>query len=252
MGPGAGVDHHNPGICRHVPQPRLAGAGIASVLGNLQPLLAVGLAIPLLGERLTGGKLAALGLGTLGVVVIALPSLRGPAASGISGPALALGASVFLALGSVIAKRMGRDVDLLVVTAWQLIVGGVPLLAISGLAERGDWLALNPWFVAVLAFLVIAETASPTPMWYWLLRREEVGRLSLFLFLVPVLGVFTAAAVFGERITGVEVVGIAILIGGIAIAAITRRPEEMPLYHFCSVCPCGCEPTPNLGELSTA
>ena len=79
--------------------PGLAGAAIASVLGNSQPIFAVALAVPLLGERMTPGKQVALVLGTLGVILIATAS---SGAYGLAGPALALGASLSLAIGSVI------------------------------------------------------------------------------------------------------------------------------------------------------
>jgi O-acetylserine/cysteine efflux transporter len=212
--------------------PGLAGAGIASVLGNSQPIFAVALAVPLLGERLTPGKQAALVLGTMGVILIALPSIASSGVRGVAGPALALGASLSLAVGSVIAKRMGPEVDLLSVSAWQLIAGSLPLLVVSGVAESGPWMSFDPRFLGILAFLAIAETAVPTPLWYWLLRKDEVGRLSLFLFLVPVLGLLIAAAVFGERVNLLEVVGIAATLMGIGIAAFSS-----PTARGCA---CGC------------
>jgi O-acetylserine/cysteine efflux transporter len=209
--------------------PGLAGAGIASVLGNSQPIFAVALAVPLLGERMTPGKQMALVLGTLGVILIATAS---SGANGIAGPALALGASLSLAIGSVIAKRMGPDVDLLAVSAWQLIAGSLPLLVVSGVAEHGPWINLDPGFLGILAFLAIAETALPTPLWYWLLRKDEVGRLSLFLFLVPVLGVLIAAAVFGERVGALEAVGIGATVVAIGVAAFNSAAARG--------CACGC------------
>lgn len=212
--------------------PGLTGAGIASVLGNSQPIFAVALAVPLLGERLTTGKQLALALGTLGVVLIALPAIRSSGVDGIAGPALALAASLSLAIGSVIAKRMGPDVDLLAVSAWQLIVGSLPLVLASTLTDHGPWISFDPRFLGILAFLAVAETALPTPLWYWLLRRDEVGRLSLFLFLVPVLGLLLAAMLFGERVGTLEIAGIGATVVAIGIAAFNS-----PAARGCA---CGC------------
>ncbi len=117
--------------------PGRTGAGIASVLGNTQPIVALVLAAVILHERLDRTKVFALGAGALGVFLIAYPELSGQSAYGISGPALALGASLALAVGSIVAKRMGDQVDLINVTAWQLLVGGVPLLALSALFDPG-------------------------------------------------------------------------------------------------------------------
>ncbi|HEX7974570.1 MAG TPA: DMT family transporter, partial [Anaerolineales bacterium] len=54
--------------------PGFTGAGIASVLGNLQPLAALLLAAIFLGEPLTIPKMAALVLGSAGVILIAYPA----------------------------------------------------------------------------------------------------------------------------------------------------------------------------------
>ena len=214
--------------------PGLAGAGIASVLGNAQPIFAVALAVPLLGERMTPAKQAALIFGALGVILIALPSIATSRTNGIAGPALALGASLSLAVGSVIAKRMGPDVDLLGVSAWQLVVGSLPLFVVSGVVENGPWINFDPRFLGILAFLAIAETAVPTPLWYWLLRRDEVGRLSLFLFLVPVLGALVAALLFGERAGPLELLGIGLTVVAIGVAALSSAAARG--------CACGCIP----------
>ena len=213
--------------------PGLTGAGIASVLGNAQPLFAVALALPLLGEPLTGRKTAALVLGTVGMVLIGLPFIARSGAGGLLGPALALGASASLAIGSVVAQRMSSEVEVLAVSAWQLLVGSLPLVVASGLTERGPWLDFDPRFLGILGFLALAETALPTPLWYWLLRRDEVGRLSLFLFLVPVLGVLAATAFFGERVGALEVVGIVTATAGVALAAVSS-----PAARGCA---CGCQ-----------
>ena len=168
------------------------------------------------------------------MILIALQAILGTGANGIPGPALALGASLSLAIGSVIAKRMGRDVDLIAVSAWQLIVGSLPLLAICGLVEHCQWIIVDPRFLGILAFLAIAETALPTPLWYWLLQRDEVGRLSLFLFLVPMLGVLIASVVSGERVGILEMVGIGAAVAGIAVAALNSAAARGCACGSCS------------------
>ena len=191
--------------------PGRTGAGIASVLGNTQPIMALALAAAILHERLDRSKVIALGLGTLGVVLIAYPELSGPSAYGISGAALALGASVALAVGSIIAKRMGDKVDLINVTAWQLLVGGIPLLALSVLFEPGG-IVWDPRFIGLLALLGLVGTALPTPIWYWLLRGDEVGRLSLLLYLVPAAGLLIGTLVFAEPLSRLEIGGMVLVV----------------------------------------
>lgn len=212
--------------------PGRTGAGIASVLGNTQPIMAVALAVPLLGEPLTRWKLTTVGLGAVGVLLIAYPDLAGRDAHGISGPALALGASLALTIGSVVAKRMGDRRDLLAITAWQLLAGSLPLLALSSIVEPHAAVQWNLRFLAILAFLGIAGTALPTPLWYWLLQRDEVGHLTLFLFLVPAFGLGIAALAFGERLGLPELVGLSLILLGILMLGLAgnqpRVHESIP------------------------
>lgn len=197
--------------------PGRTGAGIASVLGNAQPLFAVALAAVFLRERVTLGKGIALVLGLAGVTLIAYPALAGGAAFSIAGPTLALAASAGSAAGSVIVKRM-RPRSLVATAGWQLVLGSVPLLVASTVVERGTQVIWNLMFVVLLLFLALVGTSLTTALWYWLLERSEVGRLTLFLFLTPVLGLGIAALVLGERVSIVESLGIAVIIAGIGVA----------------------------------
>ena len=206
--------------------PGRTGAGIASVLGNTQPIMALALAAAILHERLDRTKVFALGVGTMGVVLIAYPELSGPSAYGISGAALALGASVALAVGSIVAKQMGDQVDLINVTAWQLLIGGIPLLALSALFEPGG-IVWDPRFIGLLALLSLAGTALPTPIWYWLLRGDEVGRLSLLLYLVPAAGLLIGTLAFQEPLTPLEIGGMALVVLAGLVAGM-RTADEPP------------------------
>ena len=207
--------------------PGRTGAGIASVLGNTQPLFAVVLAALFLGERVTRGKLIALALGLAGVTLIAYPVLAGADAYGLSGALLALGAAGGTAAGTIIVKRAGLDRDVLGSAAWQLILGSLPLLAVSALVERDARVNWTGAFLGLLLFLALVGTSFATALWYWLLRREEVGRLTMFLFLVPLAGLGIAALVFGEQIGLVEALGALLTVAG--IFATLREPHTGPL-----------------------
>jgi drug/metabolite transporter (DMT)-like permease len=197
--------------------PGRTGAGVAAVLGNVQPVIVPGLAAILLGERMSTGKWVALLLGSAGVVLIATPTLAGP--SGVDGPLLALAASVGLAASSIIVKRMPPQLDVLSVTAWQLVIGSVPLLLLSAVLEPAPAISWNATFLGLLLFLALPGTAVANAVWYWLIRREDVGRLTMFFFLVPVLGLLLATAVFGEPIGLLEAIGVGLTFAGIGAVA---------------------------------
>ena len=212
--------------------PGRTGAGIASVLGNAQPLVVVVLAAIFVGERLTRGKSLALVLGLGGVTLIAYPALTGPGAYGFSGAVLALAASIGSAGGSIIVKRMGQMPSLLATTAWSLILGGMPLLLASSIAERSETTTWNITFVSQLLFLAIVGTALASAVWYWLVQRDDIGRLTMYLFLVPVVGLTIATLVFDEPIGVLEGIGVALTIAGIGAAVLESR-REVVAHHDC-------------------
>lgn len=191
------------------------GAGVASVLGNLQALFTVTLAVVFLGERWTHGKATALLLGLAGVTLIAYPAIVGPGASGLSGPALALAVSTGSAVSNILVKRLKFEADLLAVTAWQLIAGSLPLLAGSALMERGIPIRWTAGFILLLAFLALAGTSFVTAAWYRLILREDVGRLSIFFYLVSPFGLGIALLLFNEPLGLYEMAGIVLTLAGV-------------------------------------
>jgi len=199
--------------------PGRTGAGIASVLGNTSPLMVVGLAALFLHEPLTRSKMIALALAFAGVSLIAYPGLTGSQAYGVAGLLLPLVAAAGSAAESVIVKRADTRDGMLAVAGWQLSIGGVPLLAASVWLERGRPIAWSPAFAGLLLFLALVGTSFTTALWYWLVQRDEVSRLSVVLLLAPVLGLLLAAAVFGERIGVVEGAGIALAAAGTAVVS---------------------------------
>ena len=203
------------------------GAGLASVLGNTTPLFVIVLAAAFLGERITRSKAVALSLGLLGVMLTASPAFASPGRFGVLGDALPLLAAAGAAAESVLVKRLGLGADILRFTAWQLLLGGGSLLLVSAWLERGLAIAWTARFIGLLIFLALVGTAFATALWYWLLQRDEVGRLSLALFLAPVAGLLLAVAFFGERLRLVELLGVAVTVSGIGVVLLASpRPAH--------------------------
>jgi O-acetylserine/cysteine efflux transporter len=196
--------------------PAYTGAGIASVLGNIQPLLIVVLAALFLGERINLSKALTLCLGLAGVIVLALPAWSETTGSSLFGIALALGSSAGAAVASVTMKRLRAGDCLMSLTGWQLVVGGLVLLGLSAVSEPETSVSWNGTFIGLLLVLALAGTALSTWLWFWLLERAEAGRLSLYLFLVPVLGLLTAVVSLGERLSTVQTGGVALILLAVA------------------------------------
>lgn len=203
--------------------PAYTGAGIASVLGNTQPLFIIMLAALFLGEQIGRAKALALLLGIAGVTLLALPTLREQAGHPLLGAMLALSSSASAAVATVTVKRLRPGKDLLSLTGWQLIAGSVVLLGLSMVFEPHGTIAWTGGFVGLLLFLALAGTALSTWLWFWLLQRSEAGRLSLYLFLVPVVGLLIAMGGFGERLNPLQGGGVALILLAVALSVFAGR-----------------------------
>lgn len=203
--------------------PAYTGAGIASVLGNTQPLFIIMLAALFLGEQIGRAKALALLLGIAGVTLLALPTLREQAGHPLLGAMLALSSSASAAVATVTVKRLRPGKDLLSLTGWQLIAGSVVLLGLSMVFEPHGTIAWTGGFVGLLLFLALAGTALSTWLWFWLLQRVEAGRLSLYLFLVPVAGLLIAMVGFGERLNALQGSGVAVILMAVALSVFAGR-----------------------------
>ena len=72
---------------------------------------------------------------------------------------------------------------------------------------------------AIFAGLALIGTSFATTFWYWLVLREEVGRLSMFFFLVPAFGLGIATLAFGEKVSLMEGIGAILTIVGVSATA---------------------------------
>jgi drug/metabolite transporter (DMT)-like permease len=74
-------------------------------------------------------------------------------------------------------------------------------------------------FVSSLAYMVILTNAVAWLLWLYALRTLSAGPAGLSTLAIPVVGVVTAWLQLGERPTAVEAVGMALIVGGLAVLA---------------------------------
>lgn len=205
--------------------PGRTSAGIASVLGNLQPLFTIVLAAVLLKEYPRRKDVAALLLGIFGITLISFFDFSGKSTFELAGMGAALLASGGAAAGSVLMKKLSVDSNILRITAWQLLIGAILLWLWSLSVENNRSIVWSPAFIAILLFLAIIGTAVPTAVWYYLIQSHPVGKLSLFFFLIPVFGLLMASLVFRETLRSNEVMGLVFIVLSALIIAINSKEQ---------------------------
>ena len=198
-------------------------AGKTAILTYTMPLWVLLLAAPVLGERITKGKVLAGGVGFAGIIMIFSPwTVHGDTV----GMALAIGAGLDWAIAVMIAKSVRlRDFwVLLALNAWQMLIGCVPL-SIAAFAVRAPPIDWTPAFIATFLYSVVFGTGIGWFLWLFVLSRLSASLSGLVTLIIPVIGILADWAQLGARPGPWESLGAATLILGLGSIAWTQRPR---------------------------
>ncbi|MEE8435968.1 MAG: DMT family transporter [bacterium] len=197
--------------------------GLAQVLANTQPLIAAVLAFAFLGVKPGKGLGVVLMIGFAGIVLVALPGFTGADRnSNPAGVAFVLLGAAGIAVGNVVLKRYAKQIDPLMATGWQFLLGSVPLAVGAGIFEKTASIHWSLSFVLVLLTLAIPGTAVASALWFSLVRHGELNRLNVYTFLTPLFALLLGAAFYSERLSLLEFGGTAVVLSATALAAGVR------------------------------
>ncbi len=194
------------------------GAGKTAVLNYAMPFWVLLLAWFLLRERPACLQWMSVSVGLAGLLGILMPfSLAG----GVFSKGLALLSSLCWAGGIIIAKKLQQrePLDLLSFTAWQMLFGGLPLLA-AALLIPSPPIVWSGEFIAALIFSVIPGNALAWLLWSYALSRLPAGVAGLGTLGAPVIGVLAAWLQLGEEPTWSEAVGMLLILGALALNSV--------------------------------
>ena len=206
------------------------GAGIATVLGNLQVVIVGFVAWWLLGERPSARLVAAVPVVLLGVVLIS--GVVGEGAYGenpVLGVVFGAGTSIAYA-GFILVLRAGSG-DLRRIAGPLFDATAVAVLVCVALAPVSGGIDLVPSWPAHGWLLALAVTSQVVG---WLLIAAALPRVpaaltSVVLLLQPVASVALSAAVLGERPSRAQLLGCLVVLAGVVAATAGRRkPRPAP------------------------
>ncbi|HMV54696.1 MAG TPA: DMT family transporter [Rhodocyclaceae bacterium] len=204
------------------------GPGKTAVLIFTMPIWTLLLAWPLLGERVRGRQWLAAAFTLGGLILVIEPwAMHGSHLSKLLG----ILAALCWAIGTILIKRLriAHRVDLLNLTAWQLALGAVPLVALAlAVPERPtDWTA---HFAVILLVMSVVSTAFCWWLWIWILDRVPAWEASLSVLGTPVVAIVASRLTFGEAFSSPEIAGILLIGSGLVVlsalswAASRRQP----------------------------
>ena len=206
---------------------QLLPTSIASTIMATSPIVMMLFAWLLVSERLRVLSLAGAVVGLAGVVMMLV---TGGASVDLWGVLASIAAMSMSSLGYILAKRWGGGVDVLPLSAWQLIAGGAMLVP-AALVWEGAPPALDAPAVAAFAYVSVVATALAFVAWFSGLRHLDAGTVGLIGLLNPVTGVVLGVFVAGETLGPQQLVGLALVFAGIVMGQpiVGRRLEVLRL-----------------------
>ncbi|MCC2110393.1 MAG: DMT family transporter, partial [Hyphomicrobiales bacterium] len=187
-----------------------------------QPIMTAFLAPALVGERIGLARWGGVVIGFAGICLVLAPKLVGLDPAQLHAALVPIGvnfiAMVGVTAGTFYQKRFIHTGDLRTVAALQYVgalAAGIPMVWLGG-EFRIAW---TPTAFVVLAWSVLALSIGAIALLLLLIRRGEVSRSAQLIFLVPPLSALQAHFLFGENLTMVQIVGMALTACGVALAA---------------------------------
>ncbi len=175
-------------------------------------------------ERPSAAGLAGLLIGFGGVIVF----LGGWDALGQAraGDLLSLAAAAAFGAYGVINAGLAGRFSSRELMAYSLAFGGTltVLASVPAMAAQ-DWGAVGGVSWLILAFATVGPVYLAYALWNWAIRRRGIARTVVFAFLVPVIGGVMAVVGLHERVRPEQVVGAALVVGGLVVSRLAPQRE---------------------------
>lgn len=236
------------------------GAGLGAILIDAQPLVVALLSRFLFGELIGLWGWLGLGIGLTGICLCGLPDYwffnllknlgislpytvqavlsssdslansQPMIASGFnvqnllnSGELLMLLAALAMSFGTIIIYYVKQHADPLVATGWHMILGGLPLMALSLMWENSQIVNLQAIDWAGLGYATVCGTAITYGIFFYLAANGNMISVSALIFLAPVFALLFSSSLLQETLSGLQWIGVVLTL--ISVYLVNQRDE---------------------------
>jgi len=198
-------------------------AGLAGLLVSFGPVFIVILSVLLLHERAGVKVVFALFLAVFGTLVLSVGQVSLSDLSSFLGPAEVVLAALFYALLTVLSKPLVHKYGAPPTTIWAGLLGTAMLLPLlsESFVSQVEVLSFIGW--ASVLYLSVLSTVFGYLLFYTLVSRGAVSRLSVQLYLAPIVSVVGGVLLLNEGVTIFTAAGGALLLIAVALVTGVRR-----------------------------
>lgn len=147
-------------------------------------------------ERMTFRKALGCIFGICAVLLMNYSGLQQGVHMTLAGEGLLILAQMGYVIGVNLTKVYGQDSDPVMLTGWQFVIGGLVMAAL-GYFTGGSLSLGNLKAAGVLAYLSVFGAATYA-VWSLLLKNNDVSRIAVYNFLIPLFGILFSVLMLGE------------------------------------------------------
>ncbi|KAJ6747935.1 INNER MEMBRANE TRANSPORTER [Salix purpurea] len=203
-------------------------AGLGSVIIDSQPLTVAILANLLFGESIGIVGTSGLVLGVIGLLLLELPTLAFDESNFSlwgSGEWWMLLAAQSMAVGTVMVRWVSKYSDPVMATGWHMVIGGLPLLAISVLNHDPAFSLslkdLTTSDILALLYTSIFGSAISYGVYFYNATKGSLTKLSSLTFLTPMFASIFGFLYLGETFSPLQLAGATVTV--VAIYMVNYR-----------------------------
>lgn len=203
-------------------------AGLASLVLQFQVIVTVVLSAVFLGERTSFQKIIGISVAFSGLALVGWQSFH---SATITGFVLVLCAAGCWGVANLTSKKIATS-NVLSLVVWGGLWAPVPLLLASYYFEGAEAMLTAigsvSWIgIGALAYIVYPTTFFGFSVWSKLLNAYPASLVAPFTLLVPVFGMFFAAAVLDEPMPIWKIITATLVLLGIAFNTFNLKPAKL-------------------------
>jgi drug/metabolite transporter (DMT)-like permease len=129
-------------------------------------------------------------------------------------------------LGNILARNGSSKMEVGYLTAYQMVFGSIGLLLVGSFTTTLFPFEFNSKAIMMLIYLAFLSAAGFI-LWNNVMKYNQVGLVSFYMFLVPVFGVILSSLLLGEEVYYLVLIGLMLVVTGIVIVNRPRKVREI-------------------------
>ena len=172
-------------------------------------------------DKLTKRRTIGCIIGFLGVVAVNFNSQLWKLSFSFMGDGFLVIASLVFSLAAIYSKKLIKSMDVMIVTGYSLFIGGIILVVLGMIfGARIEHFTVKAFFMLIYLASLSSIAFS---LWNLLLKYNNVGLVSVYIFLIPIFGSILSAIFLGEAIWEIKNI-IALILVCIGIRMVNTEP----------------------------